>query len=428
MSNSRQHVKWFRDSSPYINAHRDKTFVLYVGGEAIDHDNFTNVIGDMVLLDSLGVRLVVVHGAAPQIDRHLAAVGHTSEFVDGVRVTSSDILALVQQAIGKIRTDIESRLSMGLVNSPQHGSDIVVTSGNFLRAKPFGIRGGVDFHHTGEVRRVNTRAINQQLDAGAIVLISPMGYSPAGEIFNINSREVASEVAIALRADKLIYLTEEGGITDAGGNLVSEMQVTDIDEKSLDRYSPVVQARRACVHGVGRCHLVSHAADGALLEELFTRDGSGTQIARISYEQTRRATPEDVAGIIELITPLEDQGVLVRRPRELIEAEIDHFTVIERDGMIVSCGALYPFDDRGELACLATHPDYRDANRGEMLLATIESQARAQSMTSIFVLTTHTNHWFIERGFAESSVESLPARRKELYNWQRNSRLLEKVL
>lgn len=427
MSDMRQHVKWFRDSSPYINAHRDKTFVLYIGGEAIDHDNFTNVIGDMVLLDSLGVRLVVVHGAAPQIDRHLAAVGQASQFVDGVRVTSTDILPLVQQAIGKIRTDIESRLSMGLINSPQHGSDIVVTSGNFLRAKPFGIRGGVDFHHTGEVRRVNAGAINQQLDAGAIVLISPLGYSPAGEIFNINSREVASEVAISLSADKLIYLTEDGGITDGDGNLVSELEVTDIDE-TLDRYSPVVQAKRACTHGVSRCHLVSYAADGALLEELFTRDGSGTQIARVSYEQIRPATPEDVAGIIELIAPLEEKGVLVRRPRELLESEIGHFTVIERDGMIVSCAALYPFGERGELACLATHPDYRDANRGELLLNAIESQARAQSMTSIFVLTTHTNHWFIERGFAESAVESLPARRKELYNWQRNSRLLEKAL
>lgn len=428
MSDEQQHVKWFRDSSPYINAHRHKTFVLYLGGSALLDANFPNVINDIVLLNSLGVKLVVVHGAAPQIDRHLGAMGMKSEFVLGVRITTEDVLPAVQQAIGKIRTDIESRLSMGLVNSPQHGADIVVTSGNFLRAKPLGVREGIDFHHTGEVRRVNTRAITQQLNAGAIVVISPLGYSPSGEIFNINSVEVASEVAAALLADKLIYLTEEDGVRDAAGNIISELRANDIDESAIDKYTPLAQAKRACLKGVSRCHLVSQTRDGALLQELFTRDGAGTQITRVSYEQIRPATPEDVAGIIELISPLESEGVLVRRPRELLESEINHFTVIERDGMIVSCAALYPFDDRGELACLATHPDYREDSRGEMLLAAIEKQARALAMSAIFVLTTHTAHWFTERGFKPVGVEALPQRRQQLYNWQRNSKLFEKKL
>ena len=423
-----QHVKWFRDSSPYINAHRNKTFVLYLGGSALDHENFPNIINDIVLLNSLGVKLVVVHGAAPQIDRHLAEMGMKSEFIGGIRVTGEAILPAVQEAIGKIRTDVESRLSMGLVNSPQHGSDIVVTSGNFLRAKPLGVRDGVDFHHTGEVRRVNTAAIIQQLNAGAIVLISPLGYSPSGEIFNINSLEVASEVASALLADKLIYLTEAPGVIDESGQIVSELQASDIDDAGLDRYSPLAQAKRASVRGVSRCHLLSHQMDGAILKELFTRDGAGTQITRISYEQIRRAAPEDVGGIIELIQPLEAEGILVRRPRELLESEIAHFTVIERDGMIVSCAALYPFEDRGELACLATHPDYRDNDRGELLLSEIEKQAKSQQMKAIFVLTTQTAHWFTERGFRPLAVDGLPDRRKQLYNWQRNSKLFEKKL
>ena len=423
-----QHVKWFRDSSPYINAHRNKTFVLYLGGSALDHENFPNVVNDIVLLNSLGVKLVVVHGAAPQIDRHLAEMGMESEFVGGIRVTSETILPAVQEAIGKIRTDVESRLSMGLVNSPQHGSDIVVTSGNFLRARPLGVREGVDFHHTGEVRRVNTTAISHQLNAGAIVLVSPLGYSPSGEVFNINSLEVASEVASALLADKLIYLTEEPGVIDESGQIVSELQASDIDDTVLDRYSPLAQAKKASVRGVARCHLLSHQMDGAILKELFTRDGAGTQITRRSYEQIRRATPEDVGGIIELIQPLEAEGILVRRPRELLESEIAHFTVIERDGMIVSCAALYPFEDRGELACLATHPEYRDNDRGELLLSEIEKQAKALQMKAIFVLTTRTAHWFTERGFRPLQVDGLPDGRKQLYNWQRNSKLFEKVL
>jgi amino-acid N-acetyltransferase len=428
MSDStKESVKWFRDSSPYINAHRNRTFVLYVGGGALIDPNFPNIVNDIVLLNSLGVRLVVVHGAAPQIDAQLEQVGQTSRSIDGARITTAEILPAVQQAIGKIRTDIEARLSMGPVNSPQHGAEITITSGNFIKAKPLGIIDGVDFEHTGEVRRVNTRSINQQLDAGAIVLVSPLGYSPAGEIFNINSVEVASEVAITLRADKLIYLTESP-LTDANGTLINEIEANNIDESDHDRRSPIAQAKKASLRGVSRCHLVSHSQDGALIEELFTRDGAGTQIARVSYEQVRPAEPEDVTGIIELIAPLEEEGILVKRPRELLESEIGHFTVIERDGMIVSCAALYPFGDCGELACLATHPDYRNSDRGEMLLQSIERRARAASMNAVFVLTTKTAHWFIEHGFTETDVASLPEERQSLYNWQRNSKLFRKEL
>ncbi|XOV86078.1 MAG: amino-acid N-acetyltransferase [Pseudomonadota bacterium] len=428
MSENQPYVKWFRDSSPYINAHRNRTFVLYLGGATLDHDNFPNIVSDIVLLHSLGVKLVVVHGAAPQIDQHLAALGLTTAFVDGIRVTTAEVLPAVQYAIGKIRTDVEARLSMGLVNSPLHGSDIVVTSGNFLRARPFGVRDGVDYCHTGEVRRVNANAIRRQLDSGAIVLVSPLGYSPAGEVFNINSLDVAAEVAIALMADKLVFFTEDDGVRDEQGEVISELQVSAIPGEGLDQLSPLAQAKRACVKGVPRCHLISHHSDGALLEELFTRDGAGTQVTRQSYEQIRAARPDDVAGIIELITPLEAEGVLVKRPRELLESEISHFTVIERDGMIVSCAALYPFNDRGELACLATHPDYRNNDRGERLLQQIEANARAQHMKAIFVLTTRTAHWFLERGFTPTRVEDLPDARRNLYNWQRNSKLFEKRL
>ncbi len=428
MSETQLYVKWFRDSSPYINAHRGKTFVLYLSGETLERENFPNVIGDIVLLNSLGVKLVVVHGAAPQINRQLNNAGITSQFENGIRITSEKILPLVQESVGRIRTEIESKLSMGLVNSPQHGSDVVITSGNFLRAKPFGVRKGIDFEHTGEVRRVNVEAINQQLSAGAMVLVSPLGYSPAGEIFNINSLDVAGEVAIALKAHKLIFLSEAGPVTADDGSIMSELQVSAIDDRQLDPLSPLAQAKRACLEGVTRCHLISHTTDGALLEELFTRDGAGTQVSRQSYEQIRPAIADDIAGIIELIQPLEEEGVLVKRPRELLESEIRKFTVIERDGMIISCAALYPFGDRGEVACLVTHPDYRNDDRGERLLLAIEQQAASQGLSALFALTTHTTHWFIEHGFEPIDIDNLPQERRELYNYQRNSKMLEKKL
>lgn len=433
MTDTRRHVKWFRDSSPYINAHRNRTFVLYLGGEALAHPNFDNIVSDLVLLNSLGVRLVLVHGAAPQIDQHLEATATTWEASLGTRITTPAVLERVREVIGILQSHIESRLSMGLVNSPMHGADIVVTSGNYVKAKPMGIRDGIDFHNTGEVRRINTEAVTKQLKEQNIVLISPLGYSPSGEIFNLNGPDLACEVAISLHADKLILFASDQLVTDDSGETVSELEAAGIDEPLLDRVDPSLRkalstVRQACLKGVNRCHLVSYAEDGALLEELFTRDGAGTQVTRVSYEQVRRATPEDVRGIIELIEPLEEKGILVKRSRERLESEVDQFTVIERDGMIVSCAALYPFDDKGELACLATHEDYRDDNRGELLLHAVESRARSLGLKSIFVLTTQTAHWFMERGFKAGEIDQLPGTRKSLYNYQRNSRVYEKAL
>jgi amino-acid N-acetyltransferase len=426
------HIKWFRDSSPYINAHRHKTFVLYVDGAALESENLPNIISDIALLSSLGVRLVLVHGAAPQIDRRLAGQAKSWESKDGKRITTPELLKDVIEAIGGVRAEIEAKLSMGLVNSPMHGADIAVTSGNFVKARPLGIVDGKDFHNTGSTRRVNSDAIHQQLNNGAVVLISPVGYSPSGEIYNLDSITLAADIAIALNADKLIFFSAQPGIMDTNGNVISELQASRSELHSTGTSATdellVSLTSMACQQGVNRCHIVSYINDGALLEELFTRDGSGTQIIKVSYEQVRIATADDVAGIIELIEPLEKSGILVKRSRELIESEIERFTVIERDGLIVSCGALYPFEAKGELACLATHPEYRDNDRGERLLASIEHRARELKLTSLFVLTTHSAHWFTERGFIEDSITELPDGRKSLYNYQRNSKFFEKRL
>ena len=426
MNDNQQHVKWFRDSSPYIHAHRGKTFVIYLNGEALAHDNFHNIIDDIVLLNSLGVRLVIVFGATPQISRYLRRQDMAFSIKADIRITTPDILPYVQQVVGSLRIDIEAVLSRGLINAPVQGGDISVVSGNFIKARPLGIIGGTDYHNTGAVRKVKAQSIRQHLDREAIVLIPPIGYSPSGEVFNLRSTEVAPEVAAAILADKLIIATDSKGLMDHNNQLISEVQVADINNANASK--PLSIAKDACLKGVSRCHLISYADDGALLEELFTRDGAGTQVNRHSYEQVRAATPDDVASIIELLEPLENAGVLVRRSRELLESEIRHFIIIDRDGMIVSCAALYPFTSDGELACLATHPDYRKHSRGDTLLKAIEQKARQLKLHSIFVLTTQTAHWFKERGFEAAALSTLPNARQNLYNFQRNSRLFRKTL
>jgi len=435
---TRHYVKWFRDSSPYINAHRQKTFVLYLGGEVFTHRNFENIVSDIALLNSLGVRLVLVHGATPQIDSYLKKQNINCLYHNDIRVTDDNTQICVEDAVGRLRLQIEARLSMGLINSPMHGAEIKLISGNFITAKPLGIHDGIDYLHTGELRTVDTAAINKQLEDGAIVLLSPIGYSLTGEIFNLCALDLTTGVAIELQSDKLIYFGSDPGVLDKDGQVISELQPTNLhglitgqreaEGLPADLIKRLELANRACQAGVNRCHLISFVEDGALLEELFTRDGSGTQVCMESYEQIRSATIEDVGGIIELIRPLEEKGILVRRSRELLETEVGRFTVIIRDGMVVGCAALYPYDNKGELACLATHPDYRNNDRGELLLQSVESDARELGLSELFVLTTQSAHWFKERGFVTGDPANLPDKRKLLYNYQRNSSVFHKEL
>lgn len=427
------YVQWFRQSSPYINAHRGKTFVIMLEGDAIEHENFPTVVQDIALLNSLGVHLVLVHGARPQIDAALQLLNIESRFHNDLRITDAAALNAVKAAVGMVKADVESRLSVGLPNSPMHGARIRVVSGNFVTAKPLGVIDGVDFQHTGEVRRIEHQAIAELLAQRNIVLLSSAGYSPAGDMFNLAVEDVAQQAAVSLRADKLIILGRNAGLLDADGNTLEDLTCLDLEQllpglKGEPR-NHADAALKAVRKGVPRVHLLSYAEDGALLQELFTRAGHGTLISQHAYDQLRAARSDDVAGILELLRPLEEQGILVRRSRELLESEIQRFYVIERDGMITACAALYPYsDDQAELACVAVHSDYRGTNRGAQLLEQIEQEARRRQYKQLFVLTTRTAHWFIEHGFVAGSVSELPQERQHLYNWQRNSKVFFKSL
>lgn len=423
-------IKLFRNSAPYINSHRGKTFVLMFGGEAVEDQNFANIIHDIALLNSLGVRLVLVHGARPQIDQRIALRGVEKRFHNNVRLTDKQTLESVKDAAGSVRSQIEALLTMGLANSPMHGAQIRVCSGNLVVAMPMGVHEGVDFENTGLVRRVDVDGINDHLQDGSIVLLSPMGYSSTGEVFNLSHEDVATQAAIALNADKLIVFSQHEGIVTQDRKLLRNIDYNRLlpmlDDPNFAHQKAILSAMSTSLEaGIGRCHCVSYRQDGALLQELFTRDGAGSLISQRHYEQLRQATIDDVGGILKLINPLESKGVLVKRSREVLEREIECFTVIERDGMIVACAAFYPYpiDKTGELACVAAHPDYRGKNRGVRLLDAIKEKAGLDGIQQIFVLTTVTAHWFQEQGFVETSLDTLPDSKKQLYNFQRNSKV-----
>ncbi|GBG13580.1 amino-acid N-acetyltransferase [Novimethylophilus kurashikiensis] len=435
-------VSWFRSVAPYIHAFGGRTFVIAFGGEVVDDGQFVALSHDLNLLASLEVRLVLVHGSRPQIESRLKRNKIETRFVSGLRVTDDEAMEAVKEANGAIRVEIESLLSMGLVNSPMAGSDIRVASGNFVTARPLGVRDGVDLQHTGEVRKVDAIGIQKRLDDGELVLLSPLGYSPTGEAFNLTLEDVAASTAIALDADKLIFLMDAEGVHNLRGELLREM--TAEKARNLLRHTQNQEAKhigedelcylpaaiRACAGGVSRTHLISRHTDGAILQELFTHDGIGTMITEMPLETMRNAEIGDVGGILQLIEPLEAEGILVRRGRERLEMEINHFYVMEHDGRIIGCAALYPFaeENMAELACMAVNSSFRGGGRGDRLLHHCEEEARQKGIKHLFVLTTRTAHWFIERGFVEQDISALPKQKQQLYNFQRRSKVFIKRL
>ncbi len=434
-------VAWVRQAAPYIHAFRGKTFVIAFGGEILaDADGRQRaqaLIHDIALLDAMGIRLVLVHGARPQIDAEMKGRNLTPRFHKGLRVTDAEALECVKRAMGVTRIEIEALLSQGLPNTPLAGAFLRVTGGNFITARPVGVVDGVDFQYTGAVRKVIAEEIQADLEQENVVLVTPIGASPSGEIFNLAWEDVAEAVAVAVRADKLIFLSDGPGVVDKKAALIDAMTADEAEglEKRRVKQAPEVErvlprAIRACQNGVGRVHFLDRKADGAMLMEFFTRDGVGTVMTHAPLARLREATTDDVAGVLAVIAPLEADGTLVRRGRELIEMEIRNFSVVEHDGVIVGCAALYLYsrDKAAELACLAVVPEFRRAGYGDQLRRHIEARAKKLKQKRLFVLTTRTAHWFIERGFVEASVDDLPSQKREIYNLQRRSKVFAKAL
>lgn len=430
-------VSWVRGAAPYIHAFRGKTFVLGFGGELATGARAQTLAYDCNLLAALGIRLVLVHGARPQIEAELARRNLAPRYHKGLRVTDAAALECVKAAMAVTRIELEALLSQGLPNTPMAGSYMRVTGGNFITARPVGVVDGVDHQYTGAVRKIVAEEINADLDQQNVVLITPLGVSPAGEIFNLAMEEVAEAVAVAVKAEKLIYLCDAPGLLDTDGQLIESVTADEAQAKletgeglteDLDLFLPC--AIRAVRRGVARCHLIDRDQDGALLLEFFTHAGVGTVVARDPLFRLREATIDDVAALVALISPMEADGTLVRRGRELLEQEIGQFTVVEHDGVLVACAALSPYveEQAGELACLAVMPEYRRAGLGDQLLKRIERRARVLRLERLFVLTTRTAHWFLERGFSETAPESLPRRKREHYNLQRRSKVFVKSL
>jgi len=436
MENPTQFVQWLRSVAPYIHAFRGKTFVVAFPGELVTAGALPVLAQDLSLLHALGIKVVIIHGSRPQVAEQLALRNVEGRFTNGIRITDTAALECAKEAAGELRLDIEAAFSQGLPNTPMAHAAIRIISGNFVTARPLGVIDGVDLELTGMVRKIASETIHPILAAGALVLLSPLGFSPTGEAFNLTMEDVAVSTAIALHADKLVFISETPMMTDAAGVEIRELSSHQAEAVLQAGFLPqdtafyLEHAILACNSGVPRAHIVPFATDGSALLELFTHDGVGTMISHENLESLRQATIEDVGGIIKLIEPLEANGTLVKRGRELIEREIELFSVIEHDGVIFGCAALYPFPEEkmAEMACLTVNPEVQAQGDGERILKHMENRARAIGLNKLFVLTTRTAQWFQKRGFVHATVDDLPRDRQHMYNWQRKSQVLIKTL
>ncbi len=431
-----QFVRWFREVAPYVHDFRGKTFVVGFGGELVRDGALDTLIQDLSLLSALGVKLVLVHGSRPQVNEQLQLKGYQTQFKTGSEPTSPEALECAKEAAGEIRLDIEAAFSQGLPNTPMSHAQIRVISGNFVTARPVGVIDGVDYMHTGSVRKMDIDAINSIIHQRAIVLLSPLGFSPTGEAFNLAMEDLATSAAVALRAEKLIFLTQDCAVRDEDGSVDTELARDDADKLLAsgtldhDTASFLTYASLAVKRGVARAHLVPYTLDGSVLLEIFTHDGVGTMVVEDTLDDLRPATVDDIGAIVQLIEPLEEDGTLVPRGRSVIERDVENFTVLEHDGVIYGCVALMPYLDENmaEMACLIVHPEWQSTGEGEILLRHTETRARAMGVKRLFVLTTRTSHWFMKRGFVRGGISDLPKERQAHYNRSRNSLIFIKKL
>lgn len=436
-------VPWFRTVAPHIHAYHGKTFVVAIAGELIAAGKLSSFAQDLSILHAMGIKLVLVHGFRPQVNEQLRSKGHESRYSHGLRITDAIALDSAQEAAGQLRFEIEAAFSQGLPNTPMANAIVRVVSGNFLTAQPVGVVDGVDFIHSGIVRKVDSNAIRRAIDTETMVLLSPFGFSPTGEAFNLTMEDVATSTAIALQADKLLFVTEVAGIheipTDPESPVDTELALADAERILASVPAPLLPTDvtfylkhcvRACQGGVERSHILPFAIDGAILMEVFTHDGIGTMVVDEKLESLRQATSDDVGGVLHLIEPYERDGTLVKRDRTEIERDIDNYTVIEHDGVIFGCAALYPYPEAktAEMAALTVTPQVQSQGDGERILKRVEQRAKSMGLDSIFVLTTRTMHWFIKRGFVQVDPDWLPVERKRKYNWDRRSQVLVKKL
>jgi amino-acid N-acetyltransferase len=430
---NREQVDLIREVFYYQSRFDGKTIVLKIDYPILSAPHFPQFLKDMAMLRATGIEIILVPGAREWIDAVLKEYDIESEYVDGIRIATQDSIPFIRMAA----FDVADRL-MTLLTAFQANAVI----GNFVRARGIGVVAGVDFQNSGRVEKILKDPLQQILDQGMIPIFPSIGWNAAGKPYNLASDEIALAVAEALQAEKLFFVTDTDGFTEDRFRLPPGL-VTNSDGKvarlSLEEAQEVLNlnagksdldlkyldlALTACRKGTERAHLVDGRMEGAILREIFSNLGVGTMIYGTDYEPIRPMKPDDIGGVLRLMEPLIEEGILIKRTEdELMERQGD-FVVYSIDDAVLACAALHDYGEgQGEIAAIATNPMYSHLSMGRKVLSYLIEKAAGAGMTRVFALTTRTVDWFEQLGFVEAPLESLPAKKRDAYNHARKSRI-----
>jgi amino-acid N-acetyltransferase len=414
----------------YVTRFRDKIFVIAIDGEILGSENFANILLDIAVLRSLNIKVVLVHGAGMQIEQ--------AAFEQGIKASNFDGTGVVDEATLQLSINVAIRLTNEIMEGLTQ-VDLRAAYANSVIAHPVGILHGVDYQFSGKIERVDAKILELFLNQEIVPVIPPLGFDGEGRTFRVNSDLVAMEIAEALHAAKIIFLSPFEGLVIDGqriGHLVApELEELLKKQKThLPRglYSKLEHAAQACRYGVPRVHLLNGNVNEALLAEIFSNGGVGTMVYSNEYEQIRRLYKKDIRAVMSLIQQSVRSEELVRRTRAEIAAEIDDYWVLEIDRHIAGCVAmhLYPEQKMAELACLYVSRSNENQGLGRKLMSFVENLARQRGYSKLIALSTQAFVYLQQKGgFTEAGPEILPPVRRAKYESSaRNSRILVKNL
>jgi len=429
----REQVDLIREVFYYQNRFAGKTIVLKIDYPILNAPHFPQLLKDLAMLRATGIEIILIPGAREWVDAVLKEYDIESEYRNGVRVATQDSIPFIRMAAFEVANRLMTLLTAFQANS---------VIGNFIRARGIGVVDGVDFQHSGRVEKILKEPLQQILDQGMIPIFPCIGWNAAGKPYNLASNDIALAVAEALQAEKLFFVTDSDGFMEsrfalppglvknsdgcvARLSLEEAQEVLNLNEGNPDpdlRY--LALALTACRKGTERAHIVDGRMEGAILREIFSNLGVGTMIYGNDYESIRPMKTDDIGDVLRLMQPLMEEGVLIKRTEDDLIARQADFVVYSIDDVVHACGSLHDYGEgQGEIAAIATNPVYSHLSMGRKILSYLVEKAARTGMTRVFALTTRTVDWFEQMGFAEASLESLPARKRDTYNHVRKSRI-----
>ncbi|MFP4162370.1 MAG: amino-acid N-acetyltransferase [Chitinispirillaceae bacterium] len=432
----KEQVEIIRQAFGYINRFKNETFVIKIDSSLISNDLFPVLIRDLVLLHRMGIKIILVPGARTRIDDILNTYEIECPRVNGVRISSPESIPFIKMAA----FDVSNRIMTMLA---EEGANAII--GNWVRARSIGVIEGVDFQNSGVVEKLQADILKKVLDEGLIPIFPNIGWSANGKPYNLSSNELAFTLSAQMKATKLFFVTDQGGIKSRGFSVPEEVFVTEdgtisqltvaqakqfLDFNTDPAYNEqkelISYAYRACRKGVRRVHIVEGRIEGMLLQEIFSNRGLGTMVYANQHENVRPMTVSDIPEVLSIMQPKIDEGVLIPRTYEDLAERIKDYAVYEVDGTLHGCGALHIYPGRkGEIAAIVVDEMYSNTGIGKKMISYFLEQATRMNLNSVFVLTTQTADWFQQLGFVKTDVNELPEQKKESYNRNRNSLVLK---